>query len=351
MSSDPLLVYGAYGYSGELVARRAVERGLRPVLAGRDRRRLEPLARELGLEWRAFGLDGGVQTARRNLVGAKVVLHCAGPFVDTFRPVAEACLASGTHYLDITGEAAVLQAIARMGPSAEKAGVMLLPGAGFDVVPSDCLAAHLVRRLPAATSIAIAFRGLSRLSRGTARTMLRQLASAGKAAPAAGRQPPLRSFDLGRGPVECLSIPWGDLVTAPHTTGVEDVAVYVPPPPGAGMMKALPLLAPLLRLPLLRDLAARILTGGERGPTPEERARGGTFMVGEALDAGGGKVAAQLRLPDPYVLTALSAVELAERALRGEARPGWQTPAGAYGPDLVTGLPGCSREDVIAPAS
>ena len=130
MSSDPLLVYGAYGYTGELVARRALERGLRPVLAGRDRRKLERLARTLGLEWRAFTLDG-VRTVQRNLVGAKVVLHCAGPFVDTFRPVAEACLVSGAHYLDITGEIPVFEAIAAMSPAAEKAGLMLLPGAGF----------------------------------------------------------------------------------------------------------------------------------------------------------------------------------------------------------------------------
>jgi short subunit dehydrogenase-like uncharacterized protein len=344
MSSDPLLVYGAYGYTGELVARRALERGLRPILAGRDRRKLEPLARTLGLEWRAFGLDG-MRTVQRNLVGARVVLHCAGPFVDTFRPVAEACLASGVHYLDITGELPVFQAISGMSPAAEKAGVMLLPGAGFDVVPTDCLAAHLVRRLPSASSLTLAFRGLSRLSRGTARTMLRQFGSGGGATGPGGSQPALRSFDLGNGPIPCFSIPWGDLVTAPRTTGVQDVAVYVPTPSGGGM-KLLPVLAPLARLPFIRELLARLLTGGERGPTPEERAGGGTVIFGEAVSADGQKVAARQRLPEPYVLTALAAVEIAERALRGEVKPGWQTPASAYGPDLVTALPGCSREDL-----
>jgi len=344
MASDPLLVYGAYGYTGELVARRALERGLRPVLGGRDRRKLEPLARTLGLEWRAFGVEG-MRTVQRNLGGAKVVLHCAGPFADTFRPVVEACLASGAHYLDLTGEIPVFQAIAAMGPAAEKAGLMLLPGAGFDVVPTDCLAAHLVRRLPSATSLTLAFRGLSRLSRGTARTMMRQLAG-GAPPPRPRKQPAVRSFDLGDGPVACFSIPWGDLATAPRTTGVQDVAVYVPPPSGATGMKLLPLLAPLARIPFLRDLGARLLTGGEAGPTPEERARGGTAMYGEALDASGRKVAARQKLPEPYVLTALAAIEIAERALRGDVKPGWQTPGSAYGPDLVTALPGCSREEL-----
>jgi short subunit dehydrogenase-like uncharacterized protein len=344
VASDPLLIYGAYGYTGELVARRAVERGLRPVLAGRDRRRLEPLASALGLDWRAFPLDG-VRTVQRNLVGARVVLHCAGPFADTFRPVAEACLASGAHYLDITGEIPVLEAMAGLSPAAEKAGVMLLPGAGFDVVPTDCLAAHLVRRLPGATRLSLAFRGLARLSRGTARTMLRQLASrAGD--PRTSPQPRVRPFDFGDGPATCVSIPWGDLATAPRSTGVKDVAVYVPPPPRAGGMKLLPLLAALSRLPGAAGLAVSLMTGGEPGPTPEERARGGTVVLGEAADAAGARVAARLRTPEPYVLTALAAVAIAERALSGDARPGWQTPASAYGPDLVTALPGCSREDL-----
>lgn len=343
MSSDPLLVYGAYGYTGELVVRRAVERGLRPILAGRDRRRLQPLAAALGLEWRAFPLDG-VRTVQRNLVGARVVLHCAGPFVDTFRPVAEACLASGAHYLDITGEIPVFDAIAGMSPAAEKAGVMLLPGAGFDVVPTDCLAAHLVRRLPGATSLALAFRGMARLSRGTARTMLRHVAAHG-VAPGPGTQPSVRAFDFGKGPVPCISIPWGDLATAPRSTGVRDVAVYVPPPAGRRTMKLLPVLAPLLRLPGAAALAARLMTGGEPGPTPEERARAGSIVLGEASDGAGGRASARLRLPEGYVLTALAAVAIAERALAGDVKPGWQTPASAYGPDLVTALPGCTRED------
>jgi short subunit dehydrogenase-like uncharacterized protein len=222
---------------------------------------------------------------------------------------------------------------------------MLLPGAGFDVVPTDCLAAHLVRRLPGATSLTLAFRGLSRVSRGTARTMLRHLAAGGPDPRSAG-QPRMRSFDFGSGPRPCLSIAWGDLATAPRSTGVRDVAVYVPAPRRAAGMKLLPRLAPLARLPGVGALAIRLLTGGEPGPTPEERARAGTVVLGEASDGAGTRVAARLTTPEAYVLTALSAVEIAERALRGDARPGWQTPASAYGPELVTSLPGCAREDV-----
>ena len=140
-----LLVYGAYGYTGELVARRAVERGLSPILAGRDSERVVRVARELGCEWRAFPLSDP-DALRKGIRGAAVVVHCAGPFSRTAAPMAEACVDERAHYLDVTGEIPVFEALVALGPAARNVGVMLLPGAGFDVVPTDCLAVHLVRR-------------------------------------------------------------------------------------------------------------------------------------------------------------------------------------------------------------
>jgi short subunit dehydrogenase-like uncharacterized protein len=342
--SRPLLVYGAYGYSGELISRHAVERGLRPILAGRDGARLAPLARELGCESRSFSL-GDPAAVVRGIEGAGAVLHCAGPFVHTFRPVAEACLAAGVHYLDITGEGPVFQAARALGSAAERAGVMLLPGAGFDVVPTDCLALHLVRRLPGARTLVLAFQTRGGVSRGTARTAL-TFADLPAADPR--RHTGSRTFDLGEGPASCVSIAWGDLVTAPRSTGVEDVAVYMAAPRRtSALLRLVPLLAPALRLPGVGPLASALLTRGRTGPDPAQRARGWALVYGEALDAGGQKVAARLRLPEGYTFTARSAVELARRALAGDFRPGWQTPASAHGPDLVLAIPGSSREEVV----
>src|SRR6187402_1304471 len=91
----------------------------------------------------------------------------------------DACLAERVPYLDITGEIAVFEAAAARDAEAKAAGVVLLPGAGFDVVPSDCLAAHLKRRLPSATSLALAFQVLGGVSRGTATTAVENLARGG----------------------------------------------------------------------------------------------------------------------------------------------------------------------------
>src|SRR3954463_9446409 len=164
-----LLVYGANGYTGELIARRGVERGLRPVLAGRRAEALASLAAELGLEARTFSLEDPA-AVDQGIAGAKVVLNCAGPFARTAEPLAGGCLRARAHYLDITGEVAVFAALAARDAEARAAGVMLLPGAGFDVVPTDCLAAHLHRRLPTAQALRLAFRPSGGLSRGRALT-------------------------------------------------------------------------------------------------------------------------------------------------------------------------------------
>lgn len=336
----PLLVYGAYGYTGELVARRAVERGLSPVLAGRDSERVVRLARELGCEWRAFPVSDP-DALRKGLRGVAVVVHCAGPFVHTAAPMAEACIDERAHYLDVTGEIPVFEALVALGPAARNVGVMLLPGAGFDVVPTDCLAVHLVRRLPGARTLTLALAGMDRVSRGTARTMLEGAGSLPK-----GSQES-RTFDFGFGPVTTVRVPWADVFTAPRSTGVADVRVYLAASlRSRALLRAAPYLAPLLASPRVRELAAAALTGGQAGPAAAQRVARRSLVLGEATAPGGGRAAALQRHPDPYGLTADAAVEIAARALRGEAPPGWQTPATAYGPDLVLALPGTSREDL-----
>ena len=179
MPSQTFLVYGAYGYTGDLIAREAVRRGLSPILAGRREDSLLPLAEELGLDWRAFTLDDP-QALRAGLEGVAAVLHCAGPFVHTSRSMVDACLAGGIHYLDITGEIAVFESILRRQQEAEETGVTLLPGVGFDVVPSDCLAARLAAALPGAAELRMAFYNAGgTMSRGTLKTMIEGLPAAG----------------------------------------------------------------------------------------------------------------------------------------------------------------------------
>src|SRR4051795_5180707 len=167
------LVYGANGYTGQLIAELARERGERPILAGRSEDKVRPLAERLGLPWRAFDLG------HPDLHDVQLVLHCAGPFSATSRPMVDACLTARAHYLDITGEVEVFEAVLARDAEARERGVVLLPGVGFDVVPSDCLAALLHRKLPSATRLELAFATQGRASPGTLKTTVESLPRGG----------------------------------------------------------------------------------------------------------------------------------------------------------------------------
>ncbi|MGC3999708.1 MAG: saccharopine dehydrogenase NADP-binding domain-containing protein [Anaeromyxobacter sp.] len=299
----PLLVYGAYGYTGTLIAREAIRRGLPVILGGRDSERLARLAAELGCPWRAFPLLDAV-ALRRAIEDVSAVVHCAGPFHTTWQPMAEACLDTRVHYLDITGEIPVFQGVSKMGAHAERAGVMLLPGAGFDVVPTDCLAAHLAQKLPDAVRLVLAFQGLGHLSIGTARTMTTPIS--GLQVPK-GSGPATRRIDFGDGPVRALSIPWGDVYTARHTTGVQDVTVYTAQPLHRQLLAGLAMGAAFtFRHPAVQEAAARALAGGTGGPDAATRAASRSRIAGEAVAGDGRRVEARLLGPDGYTLTALA---------------------------------------------
>src|SRR5579871_4071515 len=232
---ETYLIYGANGYTGALIAREAVARGQKPILAGRSEPAVAALARELSLEHRAFPLDQPA-AVDAGLQGVCAVMHCAGPFAHTAAAMVDASLRTKVHYLDITGEVQVFEACAGRDVPARTAGVMVMPGVGFDVVPSDCLAAHLKRRLPSATSLALGFQSLGRVSRGTATTMIENAHRGGlirchgvlTRVPAAWKT---RTIDFGNGPVLAMTIPWGDVSTAYHSTHIPNIEVYMAVPP------------------------------------------------------------------------------------------------------------------------
>src|SRR3954465_1094021 len=215
----PFLIYGANGYTGRLVAELAKQRGQAPVLAGRSADKVRPLAEELGLPWRAFPLE------RPDLRDVRLVLHCAGPFSATSRPMVDACLAARAHYLDITGEIDVFEAVLDRDGEARRQDVVLLPGTGFDVVPSDCLAALLKQRLPSATKLELAFAPLGKSSPGTLKTSIESLPRGGMVRRGGKlvRVPPaheVREIDFADKRRLAMSIPWGDVATAWRSTRI-----------------------------------------------------------------------------------------------------------------------------------
>jgi short subunit dehydrogenase-like uncharacterized protein len=350
MMTGPWLLYGANGYTGELVARLAAERGHRPVVAGRRADAVCAVADALGLTRRLFDLEDPARVDE-GLEGMTAVLHCAGPFSRTSGPMAEACLRTRTHYLDVTGEVEVFEALAARDGAASAASVMLLPGVGFDVVPTDCLALHLKERLPSARRLSLGFEALGGISHGTALTAVEGLDRGGLvrrdgalvAVPSAWKS---RRIDFGRGPTTAITIPWGDVSTAWRSTGIPNIEVYMAASPELRLVSwASRWLGGLLGSAWVKRTLRRRILAGPRGPSEEQRRRGRAYVWGEAADDEGRRVWSRLVTPEAYTLTARTALAAVERVLRGEAPAGFQTPASAFGADFVLGIEGVTRRD------
>ena len=346
MGTGEWLVYGANGFTGELIAVEAKRRHMVPILAGRRENKVRPLAERLGFDHRVFSLDEPSEI-EAGLAGVDAVVLAAGPFSATSRPMVDACLATHTHYLDITGEIAVFEAIHARDAEAAAAGVTLMPGVGFDVVPTDCLAASLHRALPSATELELAISGGGSWSRGTAKTMIEGM-SEGGAVRVDGRIEPVPTMHRTREvpfrdkPRTCVSIPWGDVSTAYYSTGIPNITVYMYLPPN--MRRAMKTMSPLLPMLGWKPLQNLIKTGIEHsvtGPDARTRERVRSQLWGRVADPDGNAVEGTLVTPEGYRLTAEATVAAVRRVLAGGVRPGALTPSMAFGPDFVGELDGC----------
>jgi short subunit dehydrogenase-like uncharacterized protein len=344
------MVYGAYGYTGRLVAALAAERGELPVIAGRDERRLRTLGERFELEHRTVNLSDG-RGLRAALESVDVVAHCAGPFSATSRPMVDACLATGTHYLDITGEIDVFEAVLARNDEARARGVVLLPGAGFDVVPSDCLASMLARALPGAVRLELALRATGSVSPGTAKTAMESLGTAGRARVGGviGPIPPdrrRRQVEFADGRAGAHAIAWGDVSTAFHSTGIGDIVVYAALPPAMAPVMALAQLAGgAARTRLVQGVLKRVV-GRLPGPSAETRGKTQGQLWGQVTDASGRSMTGTITTLDHYDLTADSVVRIARRLAAGAVAPGAYTPSQAFGADFVRELDGIKVHDI-----
>ncbi|MGJ7907226.1 saccharopine dehydrogenase family protein [Actinopolyspora sp. H202] len=339
------MLYGATGYTGRLLAELAVRRGHRPVLAGRDPRKLAATAVPLGLEYRTLDLR---DTHRLDACLREVdtVAHCAGPFSATSAPMVDACLRTGTHYLDITGEVDVFEAVFARDAESRTAGVTLLPGSGFDVVPTDCLAAMVAAELPDATDLDLAFTTTGGISPGTLKSALEGVSLGGRVRlEGALRDVPVgwrrRTVDFPGGKRAVTSLPWGDVATAYRTTGIGNITTFAGLP---GLDRMNPTAARFTRdlfgKPRVRRIANTAIDAFVRGPDRGSRSASRVEVYAEAGDAAGNSVSAALIGPDTYDLTADAVLRVVTAIEAGEVPVGTHTPATALGADFVRSLEG-----------
>jgi len=318
-----LLIYGATGYTGSMIAEQAKEAGLNFVIAGRNKEKLDELAETLNVRAHAFAVDD-TQTLNRHLDEIAVVLNCAGPFAHTSESLMRACIVQGVHYLDITAEINVYRLAESLHDLASTARVMLLPGVGWDVVPTDCLAVTIAEKVHKPVRLRIALQVAGSMSRGSAFSA-GEIISAGLLARANGvlttkTDAKTDFFDFGEGKVECVPLSFGDLVTAWHSTGVPNIEMYVHVSGDAFPS------GDLSRLP--------------DGPSQEERAGNVARAVVEMTGVDGDIHHAVIETVNGYSYTPLAAVEAARRVLNGTSLPGFQTPAKVFGADFALSIQG-----------
>ncbi len=340
-----LMIYGANGYTGELIVEYAIERGLKPILAGRNKEAIESLAKKFNLVSRVFSLDFALNIENA-LKDIDTVIHCAGPFSATAEPMMDACIASKTHYTDITGEIAIFEMAQDKSTKAKEAGVVLCPGVGFDVIPTDCLASQLKDKMPDATHLQLGFDTGSGFSPGTAKTSVEGLGQGGRIrkngeiirVPMAYK---CETIDFGNGPKNAITIPWGDVSTAYHSTGIPNIEVFIPMSPrGAKNMKRMNWFRWIFKLNFVQNKMKQKIAAASPGPNKEQRAKLNTYVWGQVTNAKGDKVTARLETCNGYELTYLGAIEVAQFLLSNDVDGGAFTPSRLIDNQLVHKLAG-----------
>jgi len=338
MQDKQLMIYGANGYTGKLIIKEAILKGFKPILSGRNKVAIDDLAKEYSLESRVFNLDDA-NSVKQNLNDIYLVIHCAGPFSSTAKPMMLGCIASQTHYTDITGEIGVFELAQSLHTQAKQAGIVLCPGVGFDVIPTDCLASMLKDKMPDATHLALGFDSGSGMSPGTAKTSIEGLADGGKVrkngeiiiVPLAYKE---RKIDFGGGVKNAVTIPWGDVSTAFYSTDIPNIEVYIPMSPKAvkGMRK-MNWFKWLLGLNAVQNFMKKKVEQKSKGPNEQQRDKLRTFLWGEVSNSQGKTLTARLETCNGYQLTYIAAVEVAKFLF--ESDDSQSLDGGAYTPSKL----------------
>jgi short subunit dehydrogenase-like uncharacterized protein len=347
MQND-FVLYGANGYTGELIARLSKAYGLKPLLAGRNKEAIQALANDLNLEYAIIDLNDA-ERLDKLLKGHQLVIHAAGPFSRTAKQMVEACIRNHVHYTDINGDITCFELVKQYDKQAKAANCMLMPGVGFDVVPTDSVAKKISETQPTTTTLQLAFATIGgSISHGTATTMAEKLGEGG-AKRKNGKivRTPLGEngmyVDFGKKQLFVMSIPWGDISTAYHTTGIPNIETFYGVKPSVfKWMKFLKYFNWLLRLDLIRKIVKKKIDQRPAGPNEKMRKEGVSLVWGKGTNDNGESKIIRLQGPEGYTFTAHSSLIIAKEILHGNWKVGYQTPAGQYGSDMVLKVPGVS---------
>ncbi|MFN8149839.1 MAG: saccharopine dehydrogenase NADP-binding domain-containing protein [Solirubrobacterales bacterium] len=345
----PIVLYGASGFTGKLIAAELCARGLDFTLAGRSREKLDAVAAELARPQTVAAVALDDPAAVRSLLEpAAVVIGCAGPFTLHGRPLIEAAAATGTNYLDTTGEQPFIRDSFEVhGAAAEASGAALASGMGFDYAPGDMLAALVAAGLGRLREMTVAYavRGFGP-TRGTALSALEMMSGGDLEWRDGSRRTAPRHVGEGRyefpSPIGSRRVgryPCGETITVPRHVETDSMRCVIDLRGLTGMQLG-PLSAPAMTLSGLlmvgpaRRAAGKLISRMPEGPS--ERARGAVrFTVAcEAETADGRRRRGVVRGSDIYGLTAAIIAEGAARMASPDYdRRSALAPAQAFDPE------------------
>jgi short subunit dehydrogenase-like uncharacterized protein len=328
-----LMIYGATGYTGSLASEYAKSIGLEFIIAGRTTLKLQQLASSLNVLYRKLDVLDSPAHIDSSLKDIAVLLNCAGPFHRTARPLMEACIRNGVHYLDIAAELDSYEHAGELNKEAKNAKVMLMPGCGGSVAMLGCLAMHVVKRLNSPISIDIALHVAGPVSRGSA-ISAQEGAIITKPRLVLGRKVEQedsqgsKEFDFGdgRGYVECSPIVLPDLITLWKATGISNIRTFVH----------------MFRAVFPSGDFAKFSTG----PVAEER-MANPYHAAVSIAAEDGTLRrAALHTVNGYSFTSIASIEAARQVMAGKFVLGFQTPVEVFGSEFVECVEGSIIEDL-----
>ena len=345
---NKILIYGAYGYTGHLITELAISHSLPIIIAGRDMHKVKTMGEKLEVEYRFFDLHPDELLFQFKDV--HTVINCAGPFSTTAKIVAEGCLETNTHYLDVTGEIDVFESLQQLNKQAQEKGIMIMPGTGFDVVATDCLAKYLSNKVPTADKLELSFHGMKKISPGTTKSQVERLKVGGgiresgvlKTVPMLSKSKELR-FVKDDGTTltkQTYLIPWGDLSTAYWTTKIPNIEVYQHFPKSmVRLAKGSRYIRWLLKLKwyenFVKWMQLKMNPPLKVGETTDSR----MLIRGTVWDKQGNSLSARSSTSDGYQFTAEATITILQKILAGDFKAGYQTPAGCYGHELFYEIP------------
>lgn len=317
-----LLIYGATGHTGTLICYEAARRGISFEIAGRNEGKLATLSAQLNTPYHVFQVsdETGWEKALKDKTA---LLNIAGPFSETAQWAMEACIKFKVHYFDIAAEVDIYRLAETKDMAAKAADIMILSGAGL-FASYDPLVLHTSKRVKNPVALRAAFKYSGGFTPGSIASSV-NIFNAGILVRKNGKVEKLpeakpATFNFGNGKEECLPTPLGGIILSFKSTGIADIDEYFQMAlPAASGEKA--------TVGVDKHNEANIATG--------ERSK----IVAEVTGENGEVLRSMIDMPPGYMPTVTASIEIVCRALGGNYKTGFQSPASAYGEQLLESLP------------